>query len=308
MRPILHHYDASPFSRKAQKMLGIKNLSWLSVEMPMTAPKPDIQRLTGGYRGTPVLQVGANLYVDNGAIAIALDSLYPHAPRLTYPDKHLFQAGIARWADALFEPVLRAAIGLYAPSWDEQFRRDREAVFPHLNFEQLPLQLPNYYATILALVTELDAHIAGTGGFIDGGQPNVSDVHCWGILWFVLAGLPDVAQSMIGLEALHRWYSKMEALGVGQREEGSYDVAWGAVREGQAQVLAMDDPSAIDDSPVTEWLGRDVAVHAESADRGSIIGCLRTVTQHYFVLTVTQQEGVLTQVHLPRVGYRIDLR
>mgnify|MGYP001160226002 FL=1 len=45
---ILHQYDISPFSQKAQKMMGLKGLSWQSVEMPMIAPKPDVEALTGG--------------------------------------------------------------------------------------------------------------------------------------------------------------------------------------------------------------------------------------------------------------------
>ena len=60
---ILHQYDISPFSQKAQKMLALKGLSWTSVEMPMIAPKPHVEALTGGYRGTPVLQMGADVFL-----------------------------------------------------------------------------------------------------------------------------------------------------------------------------------------------------------------------------------------------------
>ena len=64
----LHNYDLSPFSRKSFKMLALKKLAWHSVEMPMIAPKPDLTPLTGGYRGTPVLQIGADVYVDTARI------------------------------------------------------------------------------------------------------------------------------------------------------------------------------------------------------------------------------------------------
>src|SRR6056300_5359 len=77
---ILHQYDISPFSQKAQKMMGLKGLDWLSVKMPLIAPKPDVEVLTGGYRGTPVLQVGADVFIDNWMIARALDSSAPAAP------------------------------------------------------------------------------------------------------------------------------------------------------------------------------------------------------------------------------------
>src|SRR5579871_4479546 len=56
---ILHHFDLSPFAAKARLMLGLKKQPWQSVEIPMVMPKPDLTALTGGYRKTPVLQIGA---------------------------------------------------------------------------------------------------------------------------------------------------------------------------------------------------------------------------------------------------------
>ncbi len=37
-------------------------------------PKPDLAALTGGYRKTPVLQVGADIYCDTALIARRLDA------------------------------------------------------------------------------------------------------------------------------------------------------------------------------------------------------------------------------------------
>ena len=59
---ILHHYPQSPFAEKARLLLGFKGLSWHSVMIPPVMPKPDLTALTGGYRRTPVLQVGADIY------------------------------------------------------------------------------------------------------------------------------------------------------------------------------------------------------------------------------------------------------
>ncbi len=39
---------------------GIKGLAWKSVIIPRILPKPDLMPLTGGYRKTPVLQIGAD--------------------------------------------------------------------------------------------------------------------------------------------------------------------------------------------------------------------------------------------------------
>jgi len=70
---ILHHYPQSPFAEKARLMLGLKGLSWHSVLIPPVMPKPDLIALTGGYRRTPVLQVGADIYCDTALIARRLE-------------------------------------------------------------------------------------------------------------------------------------------------------------------------------------------------------------------------------------------
>ena len=74
---ILHHYPTSPFSEKMRLILGRKKLAWKSVVIPAILPKPDVIALTGGYRKTPFLQVGADIYCDS-----ALTVSYTH---LTLP-------------------------------------------------------------------------------------------------------------------------------------------------------------------------------------------------------------------------------
>ena len=102
---ILHQYDISPFSQKAQKMMGLKGLAWSSVEMPLIAPKPDVEALTGGYRGTPVLQIGADVFVDNWMIARALDQAAPGTPPLNARGP-LSNDALYAWGERLFTCLL----------------------------------------------------------------------------------------------------------------------------------------------------------------------------------------------------------
>ena len=74
---ILHHYDQSPYAEKARLMFGVKGLAWRSVQVPMVMPKPDLMPLTGGYRRTPVLQVGADIYCDTQLIAAEIERRHP---------------------------------------------------------------------------------------------------------------------------------------------------------------------------------------------------------------------------------------
>ena len=65
---ILHHYDFSNYAEKARLALGYKGLAWRGVTIPPVAPKPDLTPLTGGYRRTPVLQIGADVFCDTHLI------------------------------------------------------------------------------------------------------------------------------------------------------------------------------------------------------------------------------------------------
>ena len=90
---ILHHYPESLFSEKARAMLNARGLSWRSVIIPMIMPRPDTIPLTGGYRRTPVMQVGADVYCDTALIAAYLDdkgtgtTFFPALPTAVEPVK-----------------------------------------------------------------------------------------------------------------------------------------------------------------------------------------------------------------------------
>jgi glutathione S-transferase len=74
---ILHQYAISPFAEKVRLILGFKRLAWRSVLIPPVMPKPDVIALTGGYRKTPVLQIGADIYCDTALIARVLEMRQP---------------------------------------------------------------------------------------------------------------------------------------------------------------------------------------------------------------------------------------
>ena len=95
---ILHHYPESLFSEKARAILNAKGLAWRSVIIPMIAPRPDTIPLTGGYRRTPVMQVGADVYCDTAMIAAYLDDKGT-GPTLFPAGSRLAAQTLARWVD-----------------------------------------------------------------------------------------------------------------------------------------------------------------------------------------------------------------
>jgi glutathione S-transferase len=95
---ILHHYRLVAVLRKIRLILGYKQLAWKSVIMPQIMPKPDVLALTGGYRKTPFLQIGADIYCDSALICDVLEHRQP-TPTLYPKDQKGLARIVAQWAD-----------------------------------------------------------------------------------------------------------------------------------------------------------------------------------------------------------------
>ena len=298
---ILHQYDISPFSQKAQKMMGLKGLSWQSVEMPMIAPKPDVEALTGGYRGTPVLQIGRDVFIDNWMIARALDEFDAAGPAIN-AQGGLREAALYAWGERLFTPLLHAALAAYQSEWDADFLADRKRVFPDVDFDTLDVSDPDRRSQVRAYLGTVEAQLGLGQDFLGGAQADSWDIHVWGMVWMIHSALPALMPIVETFPRLTKWYERMLALGTGDREDVEIDVAWQALKDGLASPL----PETPDQEPLAPWVGEMVDISAGSADRGSASGRLLAVDQEQVVLGVEPISGEAAQVWFPRFGYHLS--
>ena len=299
---ILHQYDISPFSQKAQKMLALKGLSWTSVEMPMIAPKPDVEALTGGYRGTPVLQMGADVFVDNWMIARALDDAAPGAPAINARGP-LSDGALYAWGERLFTPLLHSALAAYQSQWDADFLADRKRVFPDVDFDTLAVGDPDRHSQVRAYLGAVEAELALRGDYLGGEHADSWDIHVWGMVWMIHSALPDLVPIVEGYSGVVAWYERMVALGTGARTDAEIVFAWEALKAAEPRAL----PATPADEPLKAWLGQSVQVSAGSADRGGAWGRLLAIDHEQVVLAVTPLAGVDAQVWFPRFGYHLSL-
>ena len=300
---ILHQYDISPFSQKAQKMMGLKELSWQSVEMPMIAPKPDVEALTGGYRGTPVLQIGQDVFIDNWMIARALDEFDASGPAIN-AQGGLREAALYAWGERLFTPLLHAALAAYQSEWDADFLADRKRVFPDVDFDTLDVSDPDRRSQVRAYLGTVEAQLGLDQDFLGGAQADSCDIHVWGMVWMIHSALPALMPIVETFPRLTDWYERVSALGTGDREDVKIDVAWQSLKDGPARPL----PDTPDQEPLAPWVGEVVDIAAGSADRGSASGRLLAVDHEQVVLGVEPISGEAAQVWFPRFGYHLRQR
>lgn len=294
---ILHSYDASPFTQRALKMLAIKRLSWRSVTTPMMPPKDDLLALTGGYRGTPVLQIGADIYIDSQRIAAELEARHP-LPTL-FPGGHagLARAGV-KWADAFFRAGLHFAIAATSSAWPEEFLRDRQALFPDIDFAGCNAE--HARAQLRAHASLIEDQLADGRAFLGGAAPGLWDIHAWTVPWFT-RGVPGGDAVYAGFTNLAAWEQRVNALGEGHRLECSAAAAIEIARAATPKTRGVCDPDDVQGLRA----GQEVEVAPDDTQRGGVRGTVVTATCNEIAVLRTDARCGDVVVHFPRLGYRV---
>jgi glutathione S-transferase len=300
---ILHHYDASPFTQRALRMLGVKNLAWRSVQTPMLPPKDDLVALTGGYRGTPVLQIGADVYVDSQLIARKLDELHP-TPSLFGAGDAGMQLAMVKWSDQFFRTGLRLVLGALADQWPEPFRRDREHLFPDIDFATVGREAPHWRSQYRAHAWLVEQQLADGRAWLAGAAPSLLDIQAHPFIAMLRGALPEVAAELLeGFGRLAAWERRMLEVGEGRRTEIDAATAQAVAREASRSRRVEIDVDAHDAQPLTA--GTVVEIEPDDTQRGGSIGELVRLKPNEVAIRRTDERVGTVVVHFPRLGYRV---
>jgi glutathione S-transferase len=300
---ILHHFEISPFGEKIRAILGYKKLAWRSVLVPLVMPKPDVVALTGGYRRTPFLQIGADIYCDTALIARVLEARAPQ-PTL-YPADQPLAVPFAQWADAtLFwiasvfaaQPAGAAVLFDNDMAAMKSFGADRAALTA--GFGRPSLQ--DAIALLPAQLAALDAQLSRGGPFLFGAQPSIADFATMHSLWMVRLAKQDGV--FAAHAALCAWLDRMAAFGHaarGTREE---------IDSAQAiAIAAAATPQPVAGVPAGGGFepGQPVTVAASDYGTEAVVGTLVSLSPHETVIARDDARAGRVQVHFPRQGYQL---
>jgi glutathione S-transferase len=299
---ILHHYPMSPFAEKIRLILGSKGQHWSSVHIPNIMPKPDLTALTGGYRKTPVLQIGADIYCDTALIADVLEERAPN-PTL-YPSGVTSASRIlAQWADStLFwtaVPFAMQPAGLAhmfegtPPETIKAFGDDR-AVF-RANMPRMRSADAN---AAFALYLERLEETLGKQNFFFGTAPSIADFSIYHCLWFVVRGGP-VAKILERFPALQSWRTRMAAFGHGTHEKLDSSAAIAIARD----ATPGESSGNLDSHGLA--IGERVVAAATDTGVDPIEGTLYEATKSAFSIAREDQRAGRVVVHFPRLGFEL---
>ena len=299
---ILHHYDTSPFSEKVRVVLGMKKLAWRSVQIPNMMPKPDFTALTGGYRRTPALQIGADIYCDTQVMMAEIERRHP-SPSLIPVELEGMVWALNWWSDRLFfqttVPIIFGTIGEHVP---EAFIKDRE----QLSGRPFDVKVMKGAAEPLkgqwrAQAAWLDRQLsANRSGWLFGSAPSLADAAAYMNVWFLARNLELVAEALAaGFSHFATWRSKIQALGHGAPSELSAREALAIANAAEPSSAPWHDPS----DPLQAIPGDNVFVMADDYGRDRIDGTLVAANPGEIVIARQSSELGHVHVHFPRTGY-----
>jgi glutathione S-transferase len=302
---ILHHYPTSPFAEKIRLIFGYKQLAWKSVFIPMIMPKPDLTALTGGYRKTPVLQLGADIYCDTALICDVLEHIGPK-PTI-YPDAVKGAARIvAQWADSAlftaamaynFQPAGVAQVFAGAPVESVQaFVADRGA----MRGGAARMASADAAATYKSYLRRLANMLHGQD-FLFGAQPCVADFAAYHPLWFTQERTPALAGILDATPEVKSWMARMQAIGHGTPGKCSAEQA--------LQVAQTSTPASLQGEVFQDEhgiaLGSAVVIAADNFGLEPTEGELVAATRTRYTLKRSDERAGTVHVHFPRVGFTL---
>jgi glutathione S-transferase len=301
---ILHHYWPSPFAHKIRLALGLSGVTWRSVEIPRVPPKPLLMPLTAGYRRTPVLQSGADVYCDTQNIVRALTAITDNH-QLLPTDLSGKILAFTDWADgAVFNLAARVVLTSALDTAPPEFIQDRGGLYfgPNWTPEGLRSQLPGVILQLAAHLNSIDSGLGAQGGFMSNDL-SYADVTIAYLAWFIRGRWdqgPEFLQQFANIERIER-----------EVHEAVREVYEDLSAEDALKIAANSEsqsPSGVTKQcGVTLRQGMQIAIkpQAETSDP-PVVGRLRYLDRARVSIDHRASEVGDVVVHLPVAGYQIQ--
>ena len=297
---ILHHYPLSPYSEKTRLALGLKGITWNSVEIPVWTPRPKLTPMTGGYRRTPILQIGAEFYCDTLHILGAVEelgssgSLYPKG-----------QEGVAKamgwWIEkGSFFNAVCLTIG-NMPGLPQELIDERRPLFRvNLDPEELKSKRALYLQRVNAHAAWLAEVLSDDRKFILGAEPSAADLSAYHPLWFARQnGGTEVNELISFASVIDPWYRRVAAIGHGSYSQMTPDQAIEVARDN-----TPSEPSEWSPEALNVGLKRGDWVSVTPDDYGNpVYGSLLSWTNNEVILRHEDASVGKVNLRFPRVGF-----
>lgn len=305
---ILHNYPQSPVAEKVRVAFGIKGVDWSNVEIPRLPPKPMLTELTGGYRRTPVMQIGADIFCDSQCIIRELENRHPLPSLMPAADAGLMWC-LSRWADgALFELSVKIVLGSAGDDLPADFAEDRGRLYLGENWaeglKKANAELPHLVAQFRAPLSWLEQQLSDERPYLLGEEAAAIDAQMYHVIWFV-AGRWDGGPVLVAqFPHVQRWMNRILDLGHGNRTEMTAESAL----ELATSLEPVTAASVAENDPQGLIVGQAVSISPDvNGGEQAVTGLLRMADAETVAIDRVSEVAGNVCVHYPRSGYRIEV-
>lgn len=303
---ILHNYPQSPVAEKIRVAFGIKRLDWRSVTIPRIQPKPMLTMLTGGYRRTPVMQIGADIYCDSQRIIRELEQRQP-APSLFPNSEAGLMWSLSRWTDGeLFTLAVKIVLGAQGDNLPADFAEDRGRLYIGPDWAEglkaANAALPHLVSQVRAPITWLNEQLSDGRPFLLGDAPAAIDAQMYHVVWFIRGRWEGGPRMLSEFPDFERWETNVRDLGHGQSSEMTPEAAI----ELAASCEPVPTSGSDEHDPQGLKPGMKVTVEPD-VDGGEqpVSGTLVASDANFVSIHRTDADIGNLHVHFPRAGYRV---
>jgi glutathione S-transferase len=299
---ILHHFEKSPFSEKIRIVFGLKNIEWTSVLISRIMPRPDLMPLTGGYRRTPVMQIGADVYCDTQVIIRELERRFPQ-PTL-FPNGY---QGIgwasAMWTDrSFFQNTVNLVFGSLADQVPQDFIADREKLRgARFDVPAMTAAIPQMRDQFRAHLQWIEAQLGDGRSWISGASAGLCDVNAYMNIWYVRAHLPDAGKMLAEFGHTRAWEARLRAVGHGRRSEISTAAALEIAAGATPQTAELADPA----DPNGRKPGDRVEIMPDDYGKVKVSGEIVALSSQHIAIRRHDPRAGEVIVHFPRAGFLV---
>jgi len=299
---ILHHFDQSPVSEKIRLIFGLKDIAWTSVRISRIMPRPDLMPLTGGYRRTPVMQIGADVYCDTQCIMRELERRFPE-PGLLPKGYEGLAWGSAMWTDrSFFQNTVNLVFGSLADRVPADFIADREKLRgAKFDVAAMTAAIPQMRDQFRAHLQWIDAQLCDGRTFISGEAASLCDVNAYLNLWYVRAHLENADDMLAEFDHARAWAGRLRASGHGPHAEISSAEALQIAHDATPQTEELHDPN----DPNGRKPGDRVEVMPDDYGKVRVAGEIVALSAQHIAIRRHDPRAGEVVVHFPRAGFLI---
>jgi glutathione S-transferase len=285
--------------------LDYKKIPYSFVKIPMVANRPLRNPLDGGYRRTPILQIGSDIYCDTHCIIQEIERRWPTPTLFPKTQSGADITGIAwgmtAWTDALMFKTVAAQLPM--STFPQAFVQDRANLNGVKNFDAKKADALSPYEAerLRSQLVWLETQLQGGKWVLDTQELSLADFNVAMPLWFIQSLRKD--KLLENFPAVKSWMGRFfsafsKSKPTKMTAEEALEIAKNTPSTTQ-EAVDINEPNGLKPGDL-------VSVMPVDTGRIPVVGKdVSSSANHVALRRKCAETGIETVIHFPRSGFLV---